>query len=224
MNIGSKCVHVGCSSKELTWKSAWLDMAPRPSVSNVIWILSSDTICQLNQLFLNSEAAMLSRRGIIIAKGSRTQLLQHSGRGSGLDFQTESNRVGAVTPSALCRAWSALCRRTLQSSICTTCTSAGGQKCTKQKKQQQNCQVALFWKQHKQQWHCQVNQTSQSCPSNLICLCRRKPSEDKDKEKRTIHSFTAILFAPMLHHNVRFNIYLSFYLYCSCLIFPIAVH
>ena len=74
------------------------------SVSNVIWILSSDTICQLNQLFLNSEAAMLSRRGIIIAKGSRTQLLQHSGRGSGLDFQTESNRVGAVTPSALCRA------------------------------------------------------------------------------------------------------------------------
>ena len=32
------------------------------SVSNVIWILSSDTICQLNQLFLNSEMAMLSKQ------------------------------------------------------------------------------------------------------------------------------------------------------------------
>ena len=51
---------------------------------------------------------------------------------------------------------------------------------------QQNCQVALLCKQHK---HCQVNQTFQSWSSNLICLCRRKPSEDKDKEKRTIHSF-----------------------------------
>ena len=37
-----------------------LDKAPRPSISNVIRILSSDTICQLNQLFSNSEAAMLS--------------------------------------------------------------------------------------------------------------------------------------------------------------------
>ena len=27
--------------------------------SNDIWILSSDTICQLNQLFSNSEAKML---------------------------------------------------------------------------------------------------------------------------------------------------------------------
>ena len=85
------------------------------------------------------------RRGIIITKGSRTQLLQHSG----LVCQTESSRVGAAAPSALCRAWSALCRGALQSSICTTCTSAGGQKCTKQNRQQQNCQIALFCKQHK---------------------------------------------------------------------------
>jgi len=28
-------------------------------ISNDIWILSSDTFCQLNQLFSNSEAAML---------------------------------------------------------------------------------------------------------------------------------------------------------------------
>ena len=40
-----------------------LDQAPRPSISNVIWVLSSDTdtICQLNQLNTNSEAAMLSK-------------------------------------------------------------------------------------------------------------------------------------------------------------------
>ena len=36
------------------------DKAPRPCVSNLIWVLSSDPICQFNQLFLNSEAAMLS--------------------------------------------------------------------------------------------------------------------------------------------------------------------
>ena len=35
------------------------------SISNVIWTLSSDyTICQLNQLYSNSEAAMLSMNGI----------------------------------------------------------------------------------------------------------------------------------------------------------------
>ena len=38
-----------------------LDKAPRLSISIVIWILSSDTICQLNQFNTNSEAAMLSR-------------------------------------------------------------------------------------------------------------------------------------------------------------------
>ena len=37
-----------------------LDKAPRLSISIVIWILSSDTICQLNQFNKNSEVAMLS--------------------------------------------------------------------------------------------------------------------------------------------------------------------
>ena len=40
-----------------------VDKAPRLSLSIVIWILSSDTICQLNQFNTNSEAAMLSTRG-----------------------------------------------------------------------------------------------------------------------------------------------------------------
>ena len=39
-----------------------LDKAPRLSISIVIWILSSDTICQLNQFNTNSEAAMLSSK------------------------------------------------------------------------------------------------------------------------------------------------------------------
>ena len=38
-----------------------LDKAPRLSISIVIWISSSDTICQLNQSYSNSEAAMLSK-------------------------------------------------------------------------------------------------------------------------------------------------------------------
>ena len=37
----------------------YLDKAARPSFSNIIWILSS-AFYQLNQLFSNSEAAMLS--------------------------------------------------------------------------------------------------------------------------------------------------------------------
>ena len=36
-----------------------VDKSPRLSINNVIWIFSSDTIFQLNPLFLNSEAAML---------------------------------------------------------------------------------------------------------------------------------------------------------------------
>ena len=36
------------------------DKAPCPSISNVIRILSTYTICQQNQLFSNTEAAMLS--------------------------------------------------------------------------------------------------------------------------------------------------------------------
>ena len=42
----------------------WVDKAPHPSISNIIWILSCDTICQLNQLFSKSEAAMLSIPGV----------------------------------------------------------------------------------------------------------------------------------------------------------------
>ena len=39
-----------------------VDKAPRLSISIVIWILSSDTICQLNQFHTNSEAVMLSKQ------------------------------------------------------------------------------------------------------------------------------------------------------------------
>ena len=45
------------ASTESELKSS-LDKAPR--LNNDIWSLSSDTICQLNQLFSNGEAAMLS--------------------------------------------------------------------------------------------------------------------------------------------------------------------
>ena len=45
---------------KFTKNTDWVDKAPRPSISiNVIWVLSSDTICQLNQLFSKSEVAML---------------------------------------------------------------------------------------------------------------------------------------------------------------------
>ena len=40
-----------------------IDKAPPLSISIFIWILSSDTICQLNQFNTNSEAAMLSSLG-----------------------------------------------------------------------------------------------------------------------------------------------------------------
>ena len=46
---------------QIAAQTRWLDKAPRLSISIVIWILSSDTICQLNQFNTNSEAAMLSR-------------------------------------------------------------------------------------------------------------------------------------------------------------------
>ena len=43
------------------FKKYWLSrQAPRPSISNVIWVLSSDNTCQINQLFSNSDLAMLS--------------------------------------------------------------------------------------------------------------------------------------------------------------------
>ena len=38
---------------------------PRLSISNVFSVLSSDTICQLNQLFSNSEVAMLSMTEVL---------------------------------------------------------------------------------------------------------------------------------------------------------------
>ena len=37
-----------------------IDKAPRFSIRRVIWILLSDTICQLIQFYTNSEAALLS--------------------------------------------------------------------------------------------------------------------------------------------------------------------
>ena len=43
----------------------WVDKAPRPSISNVIWVLSSDNIYQINQLFSNSEVAMLSMTEVL---------------------------------------------------------------------------------------------------------------------------------------------------------------
>ena len=46
---------------DLVTQGSVIDKAPRLSISIVIWILSSDTICQLNQFNTNSEAAMLSR-------------------------------------------------------------------------------------------------------------------------------------------------------------------
>ena len=61
-----KFLAVGKKGRRLEEKvriRAWIDKAPRPSISNVIGILSSDTTCQLNLLFSNSEAAMLSKRG-----------------------------------------------------------------------------------------------------------------------------------------------------------------
>ena len=51
---GYLCLSLGAEKK------LRVDKAPRACISNVIWILSSDTICQLNQLLSNSEAAMLT--------------------------------------------------------------------------------------------------------------------------------------------------------------------
>ena len=38
--------------------------APRSSIGNVIWVLLSDTICQLSHLFSNREPAMLSKEEV----------------------------------------------------------------------------------------------------------------------------------------------------------------
>ena len=61
-----------------------------PSLSNVIWILSSDTICQLNQLFSNSEAEMLSIKEMSMDMDT-VCLYQQSGGASSL--KTEAYRI-----------------------------------------------------------------------------------------------------------------------------------
>ena len=53
------CVLVSRQKKGTTYLKD-LDKAPRLSISIVISILTSDTICQLNKLNTNREAAMLS--------------------------------------------------------------------------------------------------------------------------------------------------------------------
>ena len=67
-----------------------LDKAPRLSISNIIWILSSDTICQLNQLFWNSEAEMLSIKEMSMDMDT-VCLYQQSGGASSL--KTEAYRI-----------------------------------------------------------------------------------------------------------------------------------
>ena len=47
-------------TKTATQMEVTLDKAPRFSIRRVIWILLSDTICQLIQFYTNSEAALLS--------------------------------------------------------------------------------------------------------------------------------------------------------------------
>ena len=51
-----------------------IDNAPRPSISHVIWTLSSDNICQLNQQFSNSEAAMLSSLPCLASFGPKSAI------------------------------------------------------------------------------------------------------------------------------------------------------
>ena len=67
MSSSQKCIQIACVRHYIHvlptifffCHRTSIDKAPRPSISNVIWILSSVTVCQLNQLFSNSEAAML---------------------------------------------------------------------------------------------------------------------------------------------------------------------
>ena len=56
-SVEGSLYHIG-----ILLQGSFLDKAPRLSISIVICILSSDTICQLNQFNTNSEAAMLSIR------------------------------------------------------------------------------------------------------------------------------------------------------------------
>ena len=62
MNDGQHCdtiLQIGQQSV-LRRSDGQLDKAPHLSISIIIWILSSDTICQLNRFHTNSEAVMLS--------------------------------------------------------------------------------------------------------------------------------------------------------------------
>ena len=56
--LGALCPHF--VTRRSRRDRTWVDKAPCLSISIVIWILSSDTVCQLNQFNTNSEAAMLS--------------------------------------------------------------------------------------------------------------------------------------------------------------------
>ena len=60
VSISQLNAHIQDSAIQSNKFAPGLDKAPRPSISNVIQILSFDTICQLNQLFSISEAAMVS--------------------------------------------------------------------------------------------------------------------------------------------------------------------
>ena len=47
-----KCFNNFRASRDLSqFRQSELGKAPRPSISDIIWILSSDTICLLSQLF-----------------------------------------------------------------------------------------------------------------------------------------------------------------------------
>ena len=63
-----------------------VDKAPRPSISNVIWVLSSDTICQLNQLFSNSEVAMLSMTEVLTVGNAESVIESSLSRKISLNF------------------------------------------------------------------------------------------------------------------------------------------
>ena len=58
--LGALCPHF--ATRRSRRDRTWVDKAPCLSISIVIWILSSDTVCQLNQFNTNSEAAMLSMK------------------------------------------------------------------------------------------------------------------------------------------------------------------
>ena len=60
---GDKVPRRTAGGSVLTRRGGTVDKAPRLSIIIDIWILLSDTICQLIQFYTNSEAEMLSRGG-----------------------------------------------------------------------------------------------------------------------------------------------------------------